>query len=139
MRRRFVLLAILAATLWMRPAMGHGGGTPQLTDAEAGPYRLFAWTEPEPWRVGEVHLSVAVTLPSPDGERSDRLEQAVTDAEILVNFQPRADLTQSFSERAQNQSGLNSVYYETDTALRWPVSGVSRSRSAGKRAAAARF
>ena len=47
--------------------LAHGGGTSQLSNAEAGPYRVFAWTTPEPWRAGEVHVTVAVTLPPPAG------------------------------------------------------------------------
>lgn len=92
-----VALPLLLAGLWLGawPAMlsAHGGGTPQITDAPAGPFRLFVWTNPDPWRTdAEVHVTIAVT-------QVDGADQTlpVTDAVVTVRLyhdgQPAQELT----------------------------------------------
>lgn len=106
----------------------HGGGTPQLTDAEAGPYRIFAWTEPEPWRAGEAHVSVMVTLaPLPgteDDERAaaNRLDEPVNDAEVAVAFAPVDALSEAKTLPAELQALGGNISYEVDTVL--PAAGI---------------
>jgi hypothetical protein len=107
-------LALLASLL-PAAAWAHGGGTPRLTASPAGPYRVYAWSEPEPWRAGEVHLSLAVTLPG------DGTETPVTDAQLAVTFTPAADPQGQFVVQATRQSALNDYYYEADTEL--PAAG----------------
>lgn len=99
----------------------HGGGTPRLTAADAGPYSVFAWTEPEPWRVGEVHVTVAVTTPPPDDAVinndavNNLLEQPVEDAQVNVTFHPAAGGEPIV---VSTQPGaLNAFYLEADTVL----------------------
>jgi hypothetical protein len=103
-------------------ALAHGGGTPRLTAEPAGPYRLYAWSEPDPWRVGEAHLSIAVTQPgSGDGPPSiARAETPVADAELVVAFIPLAAPQDSVEVRATQQVLLNDFYYEADTDLSVP-------------------
>ena len=107
--------------------VAHGGGTPQLTDAEAGPYRIFAWTEPEPWRAGEVHLSVMVTLaPAPGTEEdkraaANRLDKPVNDAEVVVTFAPVDVPDGAMTLPAELQALGGNISYEIDTEL--PTAG----------------
>ena len=82
--------AVLLANLPFRrhsAAVAHGGGTPRLTNAEAGPYRVYAWSEPDPLLAGDVHLSVVLTVPAesrpadPTQRSGTQVEEPVTDAE----------------------------------------------------------
>lgn len=115
-----VLVIGLAATAGV--ILAHGGGAPQVIDAEAGPYRVFVWTEPEPWRAGDVHITVAITLPPPEGTEIDetvltnQLDKPVTDATVRVHFFP-PDSSDPFELPAPPQSQLGGIYYETDTNL----------------------
>jgi hypothetical protein len=56
-----VLLVALAVPTGR--AAAHGGGTPRLVNVPAGPYQLSAWTQPDPIRTGDLHVTVAVTAP----------------------------------------------------------------------------
>lgn len=111
-----VLLNALGGALY-----AHGGGTPRLTAADAGPYSVFAWTEPEPWRAGEVHVTVAVTTPPPgdavinNDVVNNLLEQPVEDAQVTVTFRPLAGGDPIV---VPTQPGaLNAFYLEADTVL----------------------
>lgn len=108
------LLVLLAFPL---AALAHGGGTPRLTNAPAGPYRLYAWSDPEPWRAGEVHLSLAVTQPDPNNSNQTgaQVETPVTDAEIAVILTPAGG--DPIRLAAKPQPFLNDFYFEADTIL----------------------
>ena len=87
-----VLLLVLVST--GRSVHAHGGGTPRLTAEPVGPYSLFAWTEPEPMRAGDVHVTLAVTTPPPadavvnNDVVNNLLEQPIDGAEAVVTFRP---------------------------------------------------
>lgn len=117
---------VLLPALWLSiapPAMAHGGGTPRLTAAQAGPYSVYAWSEPEPWRAGEVHLSIAVTLPADTDVQADgaQVETPVTDADIRVTFTPADGSSPPIVVQAQRQAQLGNYYFEADTKL--PAAG----------------
>jgi hypothetical protein len=115
MRLCFGLL-LLMLSLLPTPAKAHGGGAPQLSDVAAGPYRLFVWTQPEPARPGEVHLTVAVTSPQ-QGATAKELETAVTDAHVEVQFAPIEQLAQAFWVTATQPSAATNFNYEADVEL----------------------
>jgi hypothetical protein len=121
--------ALILGALLPTSIFAHGGGTPRLTSAEAGPYRLYAWTEPEPWRVGEAHLSIAVTKPNPDAT-STQVELPVTDAAVEVTFSPTADPSAAIVVQGTHQTLLENIYYEADTVLpsagEWTVTITAR-------------
>ncbi len=103
------------------PLYAHGGGTPRLTSVPVGPYNLYAWSEPEPWRVGQVHLSLAVTIPNPDSN-SNQVEMPVTDVDITVTYTPMINNVVDSSlapvvKKAMRQEFLNDFYYEADPIL----------------------
>lgn len=114
-----LLLCFLLATA---PLEAHGGGTPRLINAGEGPYRLFAWTQPEPLRVGESHISIAVTEPPPDAARADdryitnNLESAVQGADIVVTL---TSIDESIAplELKALPSTLSEFFYEVDLVL----------------------
>lgn len=125
-------LRVIGLTLWLlltiAPASidAHGGGAPQLTNAEAGPYRVFVWTQPEPWRVGEVHLSIAVTLPPQpgtvvdEGVTNNMLDTPVTDANVTVTMTPVGG-GEPLTVKATLVEQLGSLYYEADGVV--PAAG----------------
>lgn len=51
---------VLLVASWPTVVMAHGNGAPRLVNVVAGPYRLWVWSLPDPMRMGEAHLSVAV-------------------------------------------------------------------------------
>lgn len=126
MIRRVALLPAILTLTWLGitwPVLAHGGGTPRLTNAPAGPYRVYAWSDPEPWRVGEVHLSLAVTEPAPDSDDrpGSQIETPVTDAAVTILLTPQ-DGGASIRLVAVRQPFLNDFYFEVDTQL--PAAGM---------------
>jgi hypothetical protein len=110
-----VLFGILLASL-PKTLLAHAGGTPRLTNAEAGPYRIYAWTDPEPWRVGEVHTSLAVTKVNTDRSANSPVEVPVTDAEVTVTFTPVAG-GEPITVQATSQASLADYYFEAVAQL----------------------
>ena len=112
-----VVVLLAGAEVW-----AHGGGTSRLNNEVAGPYRLYAWTSPEPLRAGDVHMTFAVTLPPDDGITVDEstllndLEQVVIGAELAVRLIPLSNPDNAFTIMAE-PSNINPVYYETDMDL----------------------
>jgi hypothetical protein len=113
---RLLYAGLLLGLLFPGIVRAHGGGTPRLTAKPAGPYSVYAWSEPEPWRVGEAHLSIAVTQPNPDGS-STQVELPVTDAAVQVSFIPISDPAAAIVVEGTLQNQLDNIYYEADTIL----------------------
>lgn len=134
MQRKFLLFYMLLllftgtmTTTMITSVWAHGGGTPRLTDVPAGPYQIFVWSQPEPLRVGEIHLTIGLTHgdqtanPSETGTAQENvLVQPVTDATVAVRMVAATDPTQAI-ETIAVVGGLGSVYYETDASL--PTAG----------------
>jgi hypothetical protein len=113
-------MATLMLQLVAAPALAHGGGTPQVVDAPAGPYRIFAWTNPDPARVGTLHVTVALVDPVAN--------QPVMGADVQVQVTPRDVGTGSsrpdmapILAQATHEKATIKTYYETD--LRVPTAG----------------
>lgn len=111
------LATLLLVAVQTTAAVAHGGGAPQLTAAPAGPYRLFAWTSPDPWRVGSAHTTVAVTLPTADGR-----DAPVSGAQITVVYAPADGASPPLRMTAVEGSGAQLGFYEADAIL--PAAGV---------------
>jgi len=123
------LLRIVVAVLWAvnlvwvaAPLYAHGGGVPRLTGELAGPYRIFVWSQPEPLRVGDIHLSIGLVRAEAEGSRAaDALDEPVTDATVTVSLQPVAENARPIRTLAVLQEQLGSYYYEADATL--PTAG----------------
>jgi hypothetical protein len=107
---------ILLALLMPQPLWAHAGGAPVLTDVPAGSYRLYGWMLPDPPRVGEVHLALAVTLAPPEGV-TNPLVEPVTDATVQVTFTPQSGTTAPVVTTATLEQDLGGFYYELDVRL----------------------
>ena len=117
--RKWWLLALLLAFVLPARLMAHGGGVAQVTDAPAGPYHLFAWTSPDPWRAGEaVHVTVAATRAEADQTFP------VTDAQVTVRLVPDAQPEQMLTLQATPVSAVAAGFYEVDHEL--PFAGLWR-------------
>jgi hypothetical protein len=118
--RHLPVLVSLLGMLWVafpQPLSAHGGGTPRLTNAEAGPYRVYAWSEPDPWRVGEVHLSLAVTKVNTDTTANAPVELPVKDADVMVTFAPATGDGAPITIQAAPATLLTNNYFEAITNL----------------------
>ena len=106
------VLAVMLALLAAAPVLAHGGGKQQIAGEPAGPYRVYVWTSPDPWRVGQTHTTVAVTRLLPSGE-----ETPATGLEVFVTYQ-QAGSQAGQGERvaAVEQTGAQQGYYEADGA-----------------------
>lgn len=89
-------------------ALAHGGGTPQLVQAPSGPYQLYAWTNPDPARVGVLHVTVALVEPA--------TQQPVMNAAVDVLADASQD-GQSVSAPATHENAVVKTYYEADLDL----------------------
>lgn len=117
-----------------RPVLAHGGGVPQLTNAEAGPYRVSAWTQPDPIRMGDFHITVAV-MHLPESSTTHReTGDLVLDATVLVHLEPLDQAGETLLASASRDNAVNKLYYEADLALPseggWRV-GIEVAGSAG--------
>lgn len=110
------IAGLVLGILWMAGAAAHGGGTPQLTAAPAGPYHLFAWTTPEPWRVGAAHTTVAVTQPDAAGR-----DTPISGAAVTVLYAPADGAEPALRVTAVEGSGAQAGFYEADADL--PAAG----------------
>jgi hypothetical protein len=114
-------------TSFPQVSRAHSGGTPRLTAAPTGPYFVYAWTDPEPWRVGEVHLSLAVTQPAgqADNQAAGQVETPVTDVGIAVTLTPLDGAQPPIQVQAAPQTLLNDFYFEAIAELpapgRWHI------------------
>ena len=104
---RCLLLLTLLVLLPTSTTLAHGGGTPQLIQAPAGPYEVYAWTNPTPVRVGTLHVTVALTDPA-SGE-------PVLDVPVEVIASPAGGAPIS-SPATHDQATIKS-YYETDLEI----------------------
>jgi hypothetical protein len=107
----------LTLTLVARPAQAHGGGTPQLAIVEAGPYRVSAWTQPNPIRVGVLHVTVAVFEAPAPGAREGETGPLVLDAQVHVRLEPQGHAADTLTAQATRKNALNKFFYETDLEL----------------------
>jgi hypothetical protein len=125
--------ALALSTFLAQPVLAHGGGTPRLAGENAGAYRVYAWSQPDPLRAGDTHLSVGITLPAEDASNGSAAnagqdEVPVTDAQVVVTYTPvHSDSAgdengagEPIVAHAQEQASLGTIYYETDVALPTP-------------------
>jgi hypothetical protein len=111
------LTSTLAFVINARPVQAHGGGEPQLVNAQAGPYRVSAWTQPEPIRVGRMHLSVAVSESPGPGSSGEETGDLVLDAAVRVQMNPMNRPGPALVTSATREDAVNKLLYEADMEL----------------------
>ncbi len=121
--KRWIWLALfttllLGGLLLPGQVWAHGGGTPVMTDAQAGPYRLFVWANPAEPFVGTYHVTLAVTEPVAPGE--DPLAGTpVLGAQVTLVFQHQ-ESGEQIQATATHENAVNKLLYEGDVALPRP-------------------
>ena len=108
---RFWTACVLALLLAALPAAAgaHGGGKQQLAAEPVGSYRVYVWTSPDPWQVGQAHTTVAVTQLLEAQE-----ETPATGLEVFVTY---VHAGQSERVAAVEQTGAQAGFYEADAAV----------------------
>lgn len=110
------LLLLLGIPHW---ASAHGGtGTPQLTNEDIGPYRIFVWSDPEPPQVGSYHVAIAMTE-SLEGDASGFAGKPILNADITVTL-TNAESGETLTKKATHQDAVNKIYYEADFEIATP-------------------
>lgn len=134
------VLWVLFILLWpAKAARAHGGGVPRLTNAEAGPYWVSVWTQPDPLRVGQAHITVAVSEPVRSTAGRQEAGPPVLGAEVQVQFRPLDHSGDTLQVLATHEGAANKLFYEADLELpetgHWAatvsVEGAAGSGSAG--------
>jgi hypothetical protein len=120
LRRLAARLLLFLGLLSLCPegaAMAHGGGTLRLSNAPVGPYRLSIWTQPDVLRVGEVHLTLGVTEPGPEG--SLEAGPPILDATVVITARPLSggEIVELLASR---DNAANKLFYEADFELDQP-------------------
>ncbi len=94
------------------------GGTPRLTNAEAGPYVVSVWTQPDPPQVGQLHVSIAVMKPP--------TREVILGANVQLFVEPVTHPGQTTSTQARHEAGANALLYHDTIELsqpgRWQIS-----------------
>ncbi|MDX1662690.1 MAG: hypothetical protein R3272_02785 [Candidatus Promineifilaceae bacterium] len=112
-------LALVVATLLPLSAQAHGGGDARLANEAAGPYLVTTWIDPAEPRVGELHLTVAVSEPSAGGEGVAGLP--VLGADVLVQLNPVSADADPIEVVASHEQAENRLFYEADVTV--PAAG----------------
>jgi len=106
-------------------AQAHGGGVPQLTNAEAGPYRVSVWTQPDPLQVGKAHFTVAISEPPALGAAQGEAGSPVLGAIVELHLESENNTNPALVGLATHESAINKLFYEADLELpaegRWSV------------------
>lgn len=118
-RLLIVLGLVIMATVPSPTALAHGGGTPQLTNEDIGPYWISVWTSPNPAREGQLHVTVSIAEPGEGGEQ--QAGAPVLGAAVELILIPPSGTMDAISARATNEQSANKLYYEADVHI--PVAG----------------
>lgn len=118
-RRGFRLFLYLwlvwgVAASWPAITAAHSSGAPRLADVAAGPYRLWVWSLPDPIRVGETHMSVAVGEPEANTAQQKPAATAL-DVQFIISAVDRPD--QQFTQQASKEERFLQTYYESDFTM----------------------
>jgi len=117
-RRALVAVSVVVSLAAPAPAPGNGG-TLRLARVPAGPYLVSVWTQPDPARVGQLDVSVAIMKPD-SGE-------AVLDAMATAHARPPTSGGPTSAPRAlERGGGGNRLLYhglvDVPARGRWDIS-----------------
>lgn len=98
-------------------AEAHGGGVPQLSNVEVGPYVVTIWTQPDPLRVGIIHFTVAVTELLTDSTSSESNGTVVVDAFVRIRLKSLSESGVTICTEATHENALNKLFFEADVDI----------------------
>lgn len=118
MIRRLIIALFFGGLLLITPkAQAHGGGTPQLINADIGPYWISTWVNPMPPQTDDFHLTIALSKPTNSNASLREAGPPILNAAILVQLQSPSDPTVIFSAAATHEQSANPFLYEVDFIL----------------------
>lgn len=97
----FLTLCVLFAPLGI--AHAHGGGIPQIANAPIGEYVISVWTDPEPMRVGTVHVTVGLAQDN----------AAVLNRDVRIKV-ASVEGNRPIEAQATHENSANKFLYEAD-------------------------
>lgn len=110
-RLRYTLnLLLVTALLFLLPASivtAHGIGTPQQINVSSGPYLISIWTDPDPLRVDEAHVVVAVMEP-------ETRRPLVEDVIVTVSLANATDPAQVVTGQADYSISTNRLLHAVE-------------------------
>lgn len=114
-RAALPLLLLLSCILYAQPVQAHAGvGTQQINNLDLGPYRIWAWSDPEPPEVGEYHVAVALTE-SLENDPNGSAGEPVLNADVLVEMEHQ-ESGQLLIAQAIHEDATNQLFYEVEFA-----------------------
>lgn len=102
----FLMLTLIACFPW-EPVRAHGIGKPQQINVSSGPYLVSIWTDPDPLRVDEAHVVVAVMEP-------DTRRPLVEDVIVTVSLASSADSSQVVTGQADYSISTNRLLHAVE-------------------------
>jgi hypothetical protein len=115
--RGSALIVLVAFAASPASVGAHGGGVPQLVNAQAGPYLVSAWTQPDPIRVGMLHIGVAVVDPPESEGAVAEVSDYILDADVQVQLKPTGQNGEHLTVVASRENAANKLFYEADIEL----------------------
>ena len=112
-----ILAFIITINCFSQVVWGHGGGTPQLTNTQAGPYWVSVWTQPDPLLVGDVHFTISVAEPPASDSTQNEAGNPVLEATVYLRFTSLTASNQSFTMQATHEDAVNKIFYEADVDI----------------------
>ncbi len=114
------LLFSLILAFPLRIVLAHGGGVPQIVNAETGPYLVSVWTQSNPLYVGQNHFTVAVSEPSDTSSSTREAGPPILEAKVELQLTPPEG--KSLLVPATHKNAINKLFYEADLEL--PTIGI---------------
>lgn len=109
------LLLVLVSSLTHGLGLAHGGGAPRLVNVPVGAFVMSAWTNPDPLRVGVVHITVSLAetaaLEGDNQPGATALGQAI--ALTIVPMDGGAPITTAVT----HEQATNKLFYEADVTI----------------------
>lgn len=104
-RTLYTAVLLVAFCLVVAPRLrAHGIGTPQAMNVESGPYLLSVWSDPDPLRLDQTHLVVAVMDPA-------TREPLIEDVDVSVRLERPGDPASAQTESAEADNTVNQLLY----------------------------
>ena len=97
-----LLLLFLAASGSL--ATAHGIGKPQVINVENGPYLLSVWTDPDPLRIDQTHIVVAVMDP-------DTRAPLVENIDLSIRMEIPGDPDSAIIASAESDNSVSQLLY----------------------------
>lgn len=118
MRKYLLILLALAFIGHAAIVSAHGGGTIQIENARVGDYVFSVWALPNPLRVGEAHISAAVSeIGATNADGRVLPGKAVLNLPLTLTARPTTGSDTPLQHLLTHADALNPQFYEADFEL----------------------